>query len=77
MNKSKKKDICDIIQIRDDLYINRNNIDTIIRTNINPKTQVEENFYFYVIFLKDSKYEWITMSEKDFNNFKQYILKIN
>jgi len=64
-----------ILQIRDDVYINVDNIDSIIKTNKDPKEGNILRNEIYVVYLKNSKYNWIAISINDFNKLiKPYIV---
>ena len=60
-----------ILQVRADVYINTDQIDTIVYTDKDPKdnqTKLEKKYY--VMYLKkNSKYNWIMLSEEEFNTY--------
>ena len=63
-----------ILQIRDDVLVNIDTIDSIIKTNKDPKDGKDLDTEIYVVFLKNSKYNWIAVSIDDFNKLiKPYI----
>ena len=72
MDKKIKKG--NIIQVRDDFYVNIDKIDCIIYTNTKPDGECLGNTYFYTMFFHNSKYNWITIPKEYFeNNVKQYL----
>jgi hypothetical protein len=66
---TKKNKKSDILQIRDDIVLNINNIDVILKTSLNPKdnTQLKEDMY--VIYLNNSKYSYIMRTQEEFNTY--------
>lgn len=66
---TKKNKNSDILQIRDDIVLNINNIDVILKTSLNPKdnTQLKEDMY--VIYLNNSKYSYIMITQEEFNTY--------
>lgn len=66
---TKKNRKSDILQIRDDIVLNINNIDVILKTSLNPKdnTQLKEDMY--VIYLNNSKYSYIMITQEEFNTY--------
>lgn len=66
---TKKNKKSDILQIRDDIVLNINNIDVILKTSLNPKdnTQLKEDMY--VIYLNNSKYSYIMITQEEFNMY--------
>jgi hypothetical protein len=66
---TKKNKKSDILQIRDDIVLNINNIDVILKTSLNPKdnTQLKEDMY--VIYLNNSKYSYIMITQEEFNTY--------
>lgn len=72
MKRRKNKN--SLLQLRDDIYVNINNIDTIVRTDVDPKTNNTLDTPIYIIYLKNSKYSWVSVSISEFNNLiKPYI----
>ena len=72
MKRRKNKN--SLLQLRDDIYVNINNIDTIVRTDVDPKTNNTLGDPIYIIYLKNSKYSWVSVSISEFNNLiKPYI----
>lgn len=70
MKKNKRiKDLNDIIQVREDIYIQKSNIDCIVKTKTNPKDNSTLKDYVYVIYLKNSKYSWIQLSIDQYNKY--------
>ena len=57
MDKKIKKS--NIIQVRDDFYVNIDKIDCIIYTNTKPDGECLGNTYFYTMFFSNSKYSII------------------
>ena len=69
--QSKKSNI---LQIRSDIYVNINNIDTIVRTSIDPKTNEKLPHDIYVIYFRDAHFNWVSCGIDDFNKLiKPYI----
>ena len=66
---TKKNKKSDVLQIRDDIVLNINNIDVILKTSLNPKdnTQLKEDMY--VIYLNNSKYSYIMITQEEFNTY--------
>ena len=73
MKKHKNQEI---VQLREDFFVNKDNIDSIIKTNIDPrdKTKLEEDIY--VIYLKNSHYTWISINKEQFNKYIKNIVNI-
>ena len=72
MKRRKNKN--SLLQLRYDIYVNINNIDTIVRTDVDPKTNNTLDKPIYIIYLKNSKYSWVSVSISEFNNLiKPYI----
>lgn len=72
MKRRKNKN--SLLQLRDDIYVNINNIDTIVRTDVDPKTNNILGDPIYIIYLKNSKYSWVSVSISEFNDLiKPYI----
>jgi len=62
-----------IIQVRDDVFVPIDNIDIIIKTKTNPKDNSTLKDYIYVIYLKNSKFQWISIDIEDYNKYlKKY-----
>jgi len=64
-----------IIKLRDDLYVNINQIDCIIKTDTHPtdNSKLSETKYC-VYFIKNSHYTWALITKKEFdNNVKPFI----
>ena len=62
-----------IIQVRDDVFVPLDNIDIIIKTKTNPKDNSTLKDYIYVIYLKNSKFQWISVDITDYNKYlKKY-----
>lgn len=73
-NKSKRSKDDIIIQLRNDVFVNKNNIDLIIKTNVNPKDGSTFDTECYLVYLKNSKYNWVQVSENEFNTYiKKYL----
>lgn len=73
--KNRKSNLDQIIKIREDIYIQKNNIDCIIKTKTSPKDSVTVlKDYVYVVYLKNSKYNWIQLSIEEFNKYLQKYL---
>ena len=51
-NKSKRSKDDIIIQLRNDVFVNKNNIDLIIKTNVNPKDGSTFDTECYLVYLK-------------------------
>lgn len=63
-----------LIQIREGITISLDKIDVIVKQTTDPKTGKELNNPIYVIYLTDSKYDWISVSEENFEkHIKKYI----
>ena len=63
-----------LIQIREGIAISLDKIDVIVKQTTDPKTGKELNNPIYVIYLTDSKYDWISISEENFGKrIKKYI----
>ena len=63
-----------LIQIREGITISLDKIDVIVKQTTDPKTGKELNNPIYVIYLTDSKYDWISISEENFEKrIKKYI----
>lgn len=63
-----------LIQIRDGIIISLDKIDVIVKQTKDPKTGKELNDPIYVIYLTNSKYDWISISEENFEKrIKKYI----
>lgn len=63
-----------LIQIRDGIIISLDKIDVIVKQTKDPKTGKELNNPIYVIYLTNSKYDWISISEENFEkHIKKYI----
>lgn len=63
-----------LIQIREGIAISLDKIDVIVKQTTDPKTGKELNNPIYVIYLTDSKYDWISVSEENFEkHIKKYI----
>ena len=62
-----------LIQIREGIAISLDKIDVIVKQTTDPKTGKELNNPIYVIYLTDSKYDWISISEENFGKrIKKY-----
>ena len=61
-----------LIYLRDGIIISLDKIDVIVKQTIDPKSGRELNNPIYVIYLTNSKYDWISISEE---NFEKYIKK--
>lgn len=69
-----RKNNTKILHVRNDVWVNVENIDAIVRTNKDPKDNKNLPDDIYVIYLKNSKYNWIAISVNDFNTLiKPYI----
>lgn len=69
-----KKLKTNIIQVREDVYVNIDNIDSIIKTTKDPKDNSVLDKPMYVVYLKNSKYNWIGVDTKEFETLiKPYI----
>ena len=63
-----------LIHIRDGIIISLDKIDVIVKQTTDPKTGRELNNPIYVIYLTNSKYDWISISEENFEKrIKKYI----
>jgi len=63
-----------LIQIREGITISLDKIDVIVKQTTDPKTGKELDKPIYVIYLTDSKYDWISISEENFEKrIKKYI----
>ena len=63
-----------LIQIREGITISLDKIDVIVKQTKDPKTGKELNDPIYVIYLTNSKYDWISISEENFEkHIKKYI----
>ncbi len=63
-----------LIQIREGITISLDKIDVIVKQTTDPKTGKELDNPIYVIYLTDSKYDWISVSEENFEkHIKKYI----
>ena len=63
-----------LIYLRDGIIISLDKIDVIVKQTIDPKSGRELNDPIYVIYLTNSKYDWITISEENFEkHIKKYI----
>ena len=63
-----------LLQLRDDIYVSINNIDAIVKTDVDPKTNNKLSVPVYIIYLKNSKYSWVSVSIQEFNDLiKPYI----
>lgn len=63
-----------LIQIREGITISLDKIDVIVKQTTDPKTGKELDNPIYVIYLTDSKYDWISISEENFEKrIKKYI----
>lgn len=58
-----------ILQIRDDIVLKIDNIDIILKTNINPKDNAHLKEDMYVIYLNNSKYSYIMITQEEFNTY--------
>ncbi len=64
-----------LIQIREGITISLDKIDVIVKQTTDPKTGKELDNPIYVIYLTDSKYDWISVSEENFEkHIKKYII---
>lgn len=66
---TKKNRKSDILQIRDDIVLNINNIDVILKTSLNPKDNTQLKDDMYVIYLNNSKYSYIMITQEEFNTY--------
>ena len=63
-----------LIQIREGITISLDKIDVIVKQTTDPKTGKELDNPIYVIYLTNSKYDWISVSEENFEKrIKKYI----
>jgi len=63
-----------LIQIREGITISLDKIDVIVKQTTDPKTGKELDNPIYVIYLTNSKYDWISVSEENFEkHIKKYI----
>lgn len=63
-----------LIHIRDGIIISLDKIDVIVKQTTDPKSGRELNNPIYVIYLTNSKYDWISISEENFEkHIKKYI----
>ena len=70
--RSKPKD--DFIILRHDVIVNKMNIDCIIKTKNSPKDNSVLKDYIYVVFLKNSKYNWIQLTNEEYDIYaKRYL----
>jgi hypothetical protein len=66
---TKKNKNVNVLQIRDDIVLNVNNIDVILKTNLNPKDNAHLKEDMYVIYLNNSKYSYIMITQEEFNTY--------
>jgi hypothetical protein len=71
MKKHKNQEI---VQLRDDFFVNKDNIDSIIKTNIDPKDKSKLEEDIYVIYLKNSHYNWISINKEQFNKYLKHLI---
>ena len=71
-NKIRKSN--DIIRLRDDVYVYKENIDCIVKTNIDPKDKSNLKEDIYVIYLKNSHFNWISLTKEQYNKYLKHLI---
>ncbi len=66
---TKKNKNVNVLKIRDDIVLNVNNIDIILKTSLNPKDNAQLKEDMYVIYLNNSKYSYIMITQEEFNTY--------
>lgn len=78
MKNIKQRKSNKIIKLRDDISVNIDTINTVVKTYVNPKTNEQLVDPLYVVYFTNGQYSWISLSEDNFNkNLKQYINTFN
>ena len=54
-----------IVKLKDNFYVNINSIDTILFTNVDPRTNTKLGKDVYIVYLKNSAYSYTVVSEKE------------
>lgn len=77
MMKKKTKDSKFIIALDKNRFVQKDQIDCIMRTNKVPDSTDSWDVYKYVIFLKNSRYNWMAINETEFNKYlSPYIMNL-
>ncbi len=66
---TKKNKNVNVLKIRDDIVLNVNNIDIILKSSLNPKDNAQLKEDMYVIYLNNSKYSYIMITQEEFNTY--------
>ena len=70
----KKRRNIGIIQLRDDVFVYKENIDCIIKTNIDPKEKITLKEDIYVVYLKNSHFNWISLTKEQYNKYLKQLI---